>query len=356
MASIYSKRKVLYLGWYEELLTGKRVHRSISLKLKDTRENRKLANLIKKQKEHSLLFTKHELPIEIKIKDAYEKFIETKERKAKKTKEYYEQSNKKLKEEYGEVKVYKITEKEIEKIEKEYRKQKMSEESIITYKKGMKVFFNYLIEKKYINKNPVGRIEKIRNRKVEVMSDKELEDIVFYFKSRNKDHYDLVKFLALSGFRISEAVSLKWEDIKEDYIIVNNVKGKRKDYFPLLDTISEHLETIEKTGEKVFRYKEVSSARYLNKMISAKTKKKYSFHSFRKKFGTDWARKLMPAELKEIMRHKDIGTTIEHYVGLNIINIGDKMTVAKRKLKEKNTDENCQIIDIKTGEIRQKRA
>jgi len=347
MASIYSKRKILYLSWYEELLSGERIHRNHSLKLKDTRENRKLAKLIKKKKENMLLFSFNKVQREITVSEAYKQFIETKNEKAKATIKYYEHALRLLVKDYGNVSVSNISSEEIKEIVQQYKK--LSKESIISYKKGIKIFFNFLISENFITKNPVGKIERIRNRKVEVMTDSELEEILFYFKNRNKDHYNLIKFLVLSGFRISEAISLKWRDIKVDHIIVNNQKGKRKDYFPLTEPIREHVRSIMKEGEHVFNYKSVAAARHLGKQISIFTDKKFSFHSFRKKFGTDWAKNLMPAELKEIMRHNDIRTTMEYYVGLNVIEIGAKMADAKLKLKEKKSGQKCQIINMKSA-------
>ncbi|MEN8193928.1 MAG: site-specific integrase [Bacteroidota bacterium] len=355
MASIYQKGGILYLSWYDEDISGERIRRRESLKLKDTRENRKIANLIKKQKEHTLLFSLHELKKEITVNDAYDEFIETKKKLAEKTKEYYEQSIRSLKEKYGNAKVDKITNKEINNVIEGM--EHLGEESKNTYKKGMKTFFNYLMrEKYYFKKNPVEEVRSTGAKRIETITDKELEKLLGYFKKRNMEHYDLVKLLVLSGFRISEAIALHWEDIKSDHIIVRNKKGKRNDFFPITAELRKHLSTIEKKGKKVFRYKEVSSVRYLNSLISKKTNNKYSFHSLRKKFATEWAKHLMPAELKELMRHRDIRTTMKHYVGLNIIKIGEKMTVTKWGLKEEITDKNCQIIDIKTGEIRQKGA
>ncbi len=39
-------------------------------------------------------------------------------------------------------------------------------------------------------------------------------------------------------------------------------------------------------------------------------------HGFHKAFGTRWAKRIMPAVLKTLMRHKNIQTTLRYYVGL----------------------------------------
>jgi integrase len=40
-------------------------------------------------------------------------------------------------------------------------------------------------------------------------------------------------------------------------------------------------------------------------------------HDLGRSFGFRWSRLLMPAELKELMRHSEISTTMKYYVGAN---------------------------------------
>jgi integrase len=48
------------------------------------------------------------------------------------------------------------------------------------------------------------------------------------------------------------------------------------------------------------------------------TRKKYaSAHDLRRSFGDRWAPRVMPAVLKELMRHESIETTLRYYVGTN---------------------------------------
>ncbi len=42
-----------------------------------------------------------------------------------------------------------------------------------------------------------------------------------------------------------------------------------------------------------------------------------SAHDLRRSFGFRWSRRIMPAELKELMRHSSIETTMTYYVGQN---------------------------------------
>ena len=47
---------------------------------------------------------------------------------------------------------------------------------------------------------------------------------------------------------------------------------------------------------------------------TGKPKKWASAHDLRRAFGTRWAKRVMPAVLKELMRHADIATTMQFYV------------------------------------------
>jgi integrase len=42
-----------------------------------------------------------------------------------------------------------------------------------------------------------------------------------------------------------------------------------------------------------------------------------SAHDLRRAFGERWAAQIMTAQLKELMRHESIETTLRYYVGLN---------------------------------------
>ena len=48
-----------------------------------------------------------------------------------------------------------------------------------------------------------------------------------------------------------------------------------------------------------------------------------SAHDFRRAFGTRWAARVMPAVLKEMMRHQSIETTMKYYVGLEAQSVSD---------------------------------
>ena len=157
---------------------------------------------------------------------------------------------------------------------------------------------------------------------------------------------DLQEGLWWSGLRISEAMVLHWTD---DANIMVDLSGRRPMFliqdhaekarkFRMLPMAPEFAEWLLKTPERdrigfVFNplprmepYHARLSKEWVAKLISQIGKKanvvvsqgKYaSVHDFRRAFGFRWAQRVMPVVLMEMMRHADIKTTMQFYVGRN---------------------------------------
>ena len=67
----------------------------------------------------------------------------------------------------------------------------------------------------------------------------------------------------------------------------------------------------------------------------AKRVKYASAHDFRRAFGERWAARIMPAQLKELMRHESIETTLRFYVGANAERTADACWEAFGKVDSK---------------------
>jgi hypothetical protein len=113
MASKYAKRGELWLGWIE-YQNGKRIHLQVNLNLTDTKQNRKIANELKKNKEYEIKNTPNFYIIKIKVKDAVKTFLETKKKKKKNTYLIYA---------YSLLKVKEFEEKFLDEINKEHKKK-----------------------------------------------------------------------------------------------------------------------------------------------------------------------------------------------------------------------------------------
>ncbi len=78
-----------------------------------------------------------------------------------------------------------------------------------------------------------------------------------------------------------------------------------------------------KVDSKVKRDRKTGEEREAVKYASA--------HDLRRSFGFRWSRRIMPAELRELMRHADIATTMRFYVGQDAESTADVLWAAYRK-------------------------
>jgi integrase len=56
-------------------------------------------------------------------------------------------------------------------------------------------------------------------------------------------------------------------------------------------------------------------------------------HDLRRRFGTRWARRVMPATLQLMMRHKSIETTMKYYVGQDADDVADELWAGYEKAR-----------------------
>ena len=154
-----------------------------------------------------------------------------------------------------------------------------------------------------------------------------------------------------SGLRLGEAVRLSWEPdaavsviMHEDYrpalrFRPDGHKGRRAELIPcapefaqLLDEIPEH----ERCGQ-VFDVgvSALVAGKWISKIgkkaqivVNEQTRKAASAQDYRRSFGTRWAKRIMPAVLKRLMRHRAIETTLKYYVEQDVDDIADNLWVA----------------------------
>lgn len=160
--------------------------------------------------------------------------------------------------------------------------------------------------------------------------------------------------LWLSGLRLGEAIELSWDDESKILIdlagkrplmriLASQQKADRDTILPLTPDFAQFLLQTpagERSGP-VFplprkRGAALSEITHVSRVISAigeaaavvvdKASGKYaSAHDLRRAFGARWSGKVMPAVLKELMRHADIGTTMKYYVGQNAESTADDL-------------------------------
>jgi integrase len=151
--------------------------------------------------------------------------------------------------------------------------------------------------------------------------------------------------LWLSGLRLEESTIVSWDsdqpfsiDLTGKHptfrILAEAQKARRDESLPMTPDFAEFiLQTPEgQRYGRVFKLPLASNGKLrpekVGTVVSAigqkagvvvnKTEGKFaSAHDLRRSFGTRWARKVRPAVLQRLMRHKDIATTQKYYVALD---------------------------------------
>jgi len=185
----------------------------------------------------------------------------------------------------------------------------------------------------------------------EVMGEKSAGSWRFYLRG-----------LWTSGLRLEESLTLRWDpgpgcievDFSGEYpmlrIPAEAEKGGQNRLLPMTPEFAEHLEQVPqgrrkgfvfrpltKQGEPIARTRyavgpHVSDIGKVARVVTDRTKKKTSYagaHDLRRSFGFRWSRDLMPAELRELMRHESIETTMKYYVGINADETAKKLWAGK---------------------------
>ncbi len=169
-------------------------------------------------------------------------------------------------------------------------------------------------------------------------------------KTAAKSWRRLLIGLWLSGLRLNEALLLRWNDRSSGLWIdtsgkfpllgvsARSEKGGKDRLLPLTPDFCGWVMK-RKAGPVVFplvkeRHRDTIRLQHVSKVITAIGKqsgvkvsdsKFASAHDLRRTFGLRWSSRLMPAELRELMRHSDISTTMTYYVLTNAETFAEKL-------------------------------
>ena len=108
-------------------------------------------------------------------------------------------------------------------------------------------FFNYCIEKGYLDKNPCSGVKKLNElSRLKTLSDADIEKLIA--GATNKLTRDIITFLIYTGCRKGEALNLKWDDVdlQNDVIAIKGTKTKYDRYVPISKPLKVLLSGIEK--------------------------------------------------------------------------------------------------------------
>jgi len=167
----------------------------------------------------------------------------------------------------------------------------------------LKGFFNFCIENNYITTNPITKsiTPKFKTKDIEFYSDSELTMIIEYFEKHNPKIAYLTKLINNTGLRITEAITLKKENINKQGITIVG-KGDHLRHIP--SNITKELPQLLKSFEP-FTWKTISyPQRRLGVACEILKLPNLGFHSIRKAFENRLIQMDIPSDLvAEILGH-----------------------------------------------------
>jgi len=161
----------------------------------------------------------------------------------------------------------------------------------------------------------------------------------------------LLNGLWWSGLRLREALRLSWDASAPVSVVMRpgfrpalqfqpeGHKGRRRELVPCAPEFAEMLEAVpeERRHGRVFPIGvcEERAGQTLTRIgkkaqivVNPITRKPASAQDYRRSFGTRWAKRVMPAVLQRLMRHKAIDTTLKFYVAQDVDDMATELWAA----------------------------
>ena len=320
MASVFQKNNVLMLRYYDK---RRGYTARISLGMRDTRENRRKANEIKRQFEAELINGKNLRQTNnrtvIKFSDGVKLYLSTR-RLVEETIVSYNYAKDLLISAAGDLKVNEYNEEDYLKLVEFLTNKKLVQNSQSIIMRNLNAFFNFFLKKKWIEENIIIRIP-VEEKPIKIIKEEELNELLNYIKSKNIKAYGLIKFMAITGIRKGTALKLDWENIKlnEKIIDMPNQKGKRNFIYPISKILEELIKEIgvQKKG-RVFNYTKDGLKFWYKYQDNLWKEKRYGLHNLRKTFITGLIDKNYSLyDVAALADHRDIETTRKYYTRLN---------------------------------------
>ncbi len=244
-----------------------------------------------------------------------------------------------------------LNEAAISKFQAGMRKQKNAEATIKSNLVLLKVALTWAVDQKFIPVVPKIRMPKytpaMKGRPITAEEFERLIEKVDSINSKTPDEWIfLLKGLWWSGLRLGEALKLHWTDesnicvdLESElfHIQAHAQKGRRYSQTPMAPEFADMLKEIPRGDREGFVFNPIGSRDRKQRIrtdtasglisdigesagikVAESTSGKTKFasaHDLRRAFGLRWSKLIMPAELKELMRHREISTTMQFYVG-----------------------------------------
>ncbi|MGE5433074.1 MAG: tyrosine-type recombinase/integrase [Syntrophomonadaceae bacterium] len=342
MATLFVRGKYYYIRFYDRLLGYSKY---ISTGCPTTREGKMVAMRKLREIQTQLILNRFD-PLSggffqkrqaesLKVSEGFKRFLEKREEKnekiAPKTLEAYNLGLMKLYEAIGDTYVHTVTPAVNKSLKDTFDKAESSLNTRSVYTRALHSLFEFFVSEGITKQNPINALPVIKKRPKAIQL-KEIRRMLGYLKEREEYYhtdnrkqsfrqaYDLIKFLALSGFRINEADSLDWTDIDMEnrlILVVHNKKENREDlYFPIHKELYEHLLSMNPKPEgKVFdAFQDKRSIRSIWETMNEKLGMDYNIHQLRKTTATVLSNGAVShLTVQNFIRHKSFQTTLDSY-------------------------------------------
>jgi len=306
---LYKRNKI---WWISYSIFGKRIRESTKT------TNKKLALQIYNKRKNEILKYKFNLTSSEKI--TFFQLIEKYEEYSKNNKISYSTEKfrfKLLKEFFGNIPIIFIKTENIEKLKEHLLNSGREKATVNRYLALLKNMFNKSYEWYGIPvENPVKKVKLFKEEpRLRYLKQEELEKLLFYAENHLKD---LIILALYTGARLSELLSLKWDDIdfKNKLIKIKQKKTAQEIYIPLSEKLEEYLKTKKLESEFIIHYrgKKIKSVKraFLN-LVKKSGIKDFKFHDLRHTAATYlYLNGVSIYTIQRILGHRDIETTLKY--------------------------------------------
>lgn len=195
------------------------------------------------------------------------------------------------------------------------------------YLTAFQVFLNWCTAEKLLSTSVnISRHRVPVQHTIQTFTREECTALYEYFCEHDPEFAVLLELMRLTGARISDALSLTWEqiDVQARTITWRNKRSKQKECVPVAPVVVELLRQVPRRGSAaVFRWQVSSDSRLRRRLYDAMKELKIarngrSFHEFRKTYcSTIFDLGLPIAAALTLVRHKTVDVTIKHYLARN---------------------------------------
>ncbi|HYF04438.1 MAG TPA: tyrosine-type recombinase/integrase [Patescibacteria group bacterium] len=223
-------------------------------------------------------------------------------------------------------------------------------------------FFKWCMKKKYVTDRPdfdYLRTEYFKNEpgaEPKIYTEREIKLILEYFDKVEPEIANIIRLLICTAFRIHEALELLWSDIRAEFMLLTSKDGKRIERFPIWSEVTEVLERIPRTSEKVFSYSRSDYRSLLRKLDKAfeeighdskndedkVLKDDRAWHDFRRVFISRMARSGMTLDRASKLARCSVEVMMKHYRAFNIIELKDSLEVMAKTESGEITEKDLQ--------------